>query len=191
MNLAERAPSFSWQLLARVVLSILVGAWTHIFWDSFTHARGWPVGHWALLRYPLLRIDGIDVPVFNLLQHLSTLGGTIALWACYFRWVRRRRGRQPVAPAGPADSLSDSLRYALLGFFAVVSVSIAVPLALPHNPHGGFDVRVFVVCAGVGSLTLFLGLAALGSLLLYWFSSSSLLFRNPKPRPWPETSMGK
>jgi hypothetical protein len=42
---------------ALVSLSILVGATTHIFWDSFTHPGFWPYQHWHFLsgtvRLPL------------------------------------------------------------------------------------------------------------------------------------------
>ncbi len=44
--------------LALVMGSILVGAGTHILWDSFTHTSFWPYYHWSLLsetaRLPIL-----------------------------------------------------------------------------------------------------------------------------------------
>src|ERR1700678_3162468 len=36
-----------------VVSGILLGAWTHVLWDSFTHQRGWIVRHTPLLQRAL------------------------------------------------------------------------------------------------------------------------------------------
>jgi Domain of unknown function (DUF4184) len=36
-----------------VLLSLLLGAWTHNFWDSFTHEHGWFVDRFPALQQPV------------------------------------------------------------------------------------------------------------------------------------------
>ncbi|MGH9884432.1 MAG: DUF4184 family protein, partial [bacterium] len=64
----------------RVVAALLAGALTHVAWDSFTHAWGYFVAVFPVLRARLS--DGHGPPVFKLLQHASTLVGfaLLALW---------------------------------------------------------------------------------------------------------------
>ena len=66
-----------------VIFSLLLGAFSHLFWDAFTHQDGFFVEF-----FPILQTKTIfySIPVFKILQHLSTLlGGTfIALWIYKF-----------------------------------------------------------------------------------------------------------
>jgi Domain of unknown function (DUF4184) len=62
-----------------IVLSILIGAASHIFWDDFTHPLGYFVVKSAFLQHPML-VAGYRFHVYNLLQSLSSLiGGIIVL----------------------------------------------------------------------------------------------------------------
>jgi len=85
--LAWKPANRGWPLTLAVLLrSVLVGAATHLVWDSFTHP-GWVVDHLALLRIqlgPLL--------VEKWLQHASTVAGLVilAVWA-----VVRLRATKP------------------------------------------------------------------------------------------------
>ena len=46
--------SEEWKSVVRglvvAALSILVGAWTHLVWDSFTNNKGWFVEHMRVLQ---------------------------------------------------------------------------------------------------------------------------------------------
>ena len=65
--------------------SILVGAASHLLWDAFTHDDGFVVESLSILRVRLALIDGYELYVYTVLQHLSTVIGTaLVLW-----WVRR------------------------------------------------------------------------------------------------------
>lgn len=59
-------------------LSILVGAWTHVLWDSFTHPDGWMVQHIAVLRMPVT-IGWYTGELCHVLQYLSSVFGLAAL----------------------------------------------------------------------------------------------------------------
>jgi SanA protein len=62
-----------------VILSILLGAASHILWDGFTHPLGYFVMKSAFLQHKIL-VFGHGIAVYNILQNLSSLiGGIIVL----------------------------------------------------------------------------------------------------------------
>lgn len=61
------------------IYSALIGAFSHIFWDGFTHSTGFFVEKFHVLR-EYIDIAGIRLPVYNLLQHLSSIMGLIAIF---------------------------------------------------------------------------------------------------------------
>lgn len=68
-----------------VVSGILLGAWTHVLWDSFTHQRGWMLWHIPLLRRELF---GSTLPVYKALQYISSVLGLWVLLYVYNKWIR-------------------------------------------------------------------------------------------------------
>jgi hypothetical protein len=75
-------------------LSIILGVWTHLLWDSFTHNDGWMVRRVAALSAPVsfLWYSGT---VCHVLQYLSSALGLAAM-ALWYR-------RLPAPPAAPAE----------------------------------------------------------------------------------------
>lgn len=64
-----------------VTISILIGATSHIFWDSFTHDYGYFVQSIPALTNTL-NIFGRQVMILKILQHSSTLvGGLVIVFA--------------------------------------------------------------------------------------------------------------
>ncbi len=75
--------SFDWNNYFRkncsiVLLSILVGAASHLIWDSFTHEQGFIVQQFSMFRNNI-KIDNQQVSIFKILQHTSTLVGCITI----------------------------------------------------------------------------------------------------------------
>lgn len=63
-------------------VAIIVGSWTHILWDSFTHKNGFLVG-----MIPFLSTEVFPhVQLFRILQHLSTLVGAYFLFRFYYQF---------------------------------------------------------------------------------------------------------
>ena len=62
-----------------IMLSILVGAFTHILWDGFTHANTVFTNAMPSLRH-VFHLFGEKVPVYEILQHTSTLVGLLAIF---------------------------------------------------------------------------------------------------------------
>lgn len=84
-------------------LAILVGVWTHLLWDSFTHTDGWMVRRIAFLSRTVT-LAWYSGQVCHLLQYLSSVAGLaiLAVWYARLRVpadaVRAGRGAHP----GPA-----------------------------------------------------------------------------------------
>src|ERR1700719_2432525 len=75
-------------LLASV--SIILGVWTHLLWDSFTHNDGWMVHRMSALSAPVV-IGSYNGTVCHVLQYVSSVIGLAALAWWYYRL--------PAAPA--------------------------------------------------------------------------------------------
>ncbi|WP_337967284.1 DUF4184 family protein [uncultured Flavobacterium sp.] len=61
-----------------VLISIIIGIVSHIFWDGFTHDHGYFVNHISELRNSVSLFD-IKIPVLKIAQHLSSLIGAIVI----------------------------------------------------------------------------------------------------------------
>jgi hypothetical protein len=64
--------------------AILLGVWTHLLWDSFTHVDGWVVHRVEVLSAPLV-LGPYDGTVFHALQYLSSAAGLCVLVLWYGR----------------------------------------------------------------------------------------------------------
>jgi hypothetical protein len=93
----------SWWLGAAV--AIVIGAATHVLWDSFTHEGRWGVQRLPILNTYAKRIDGRPLPWFIVVDQVSTvIGGAIVagwlareMWrAGSFRTIARSRWRWSV-----------------------------------------------------------------------------------------------
>jgi uncharacterized protein DUF4184 len=85
-----RGRALEWPLAA---LSIVLGVWSHLLWDGFTHTDGWAVHRFAVLAAPV-SFGEYHGTVCHVLQYLSSAAG-LALLALWF-------GRLPAPPAAPS-----------------------------------------------------------------------------------------
>lgn len=58
------------------IISLLIGAFSHLLWDSFTHDTGYFVNRLSILQGDVTFLDW-TVPNYKVLQHLSTLLGGV------------------------------------------------------------------------------------------------------------------
>jgi hypothetical protein len=73
--------------LVAIIVSVLLGAWTHILLDSITHADGWLVEHLAFLRISLPWTSRGGLSIYALLYAACTFGGILWLAHAYLRWL--------------------------------------------------------------------------------------------------------
>lgn len=121
---------------AIIMLSLLLGAWTHNVWDAFTHEHGWFVARIPCLQQPVLRLLSTPVCVFLVLQELSTVIGFAVLVIAYAVWLHRRRSDRS------ADSEPDGWRYLLWIAILVISLLITLPPAI-HFASSFHDLRFY------------------------------------------------
>jgi hypothetical protein len=135
-----------------VVAGGVAGAFTHLFWDSFTHSYSSAIWGWAWLD---VRVAGL-VPVFRVLQYASTAAGLAAvLW-----WAWRGLSRmEPRALPGHL-ALSRRARRGVLGATAAATAlgGAVWPLLFPPSGWAETGTRVGAGVV-VGCCTLLLGYA--------------------------------
>jgi Domain of unknown function (DUF4184) len=82
-----------------LIFSLLIGTWTHLLWDSFTHEDGWLVLHFSLLRQPLASMGGHELQLCRGLWILSSALGMILLTVKYSLWLKEVKGSASLGAA--------------------------------------------------------------------------------------------
>lgn len=77
--------------LVIAAFSVVMGAWTHIIWDGFTHANGWCVREFSSFTPALFTLGTYKVTVWHILQHGSTILGLLLLFNAYNFYVHGKR----------------------------------------------------------------------------------------------------
>lgn len=146
---------------ALILLSLLLGIFSHLLWDSFTHGRGWMVRELPLLRVVVLQQFWGGRPVYNLLQHGSTLLGMAILALAYRRWSQNASPQ-----AAPCDlNLSARTKSSVLAGTAVGAFLLSGLYAFHRYGHSG-RFAIFAAHAVISFVTLMLlGLLAFS---LWW-----------------------
>lgn len=96
-----------------IFVSIIIGAFSHIFWDSFTHNTGFFVEKIPFLQ-EVLKVGSFRAPVFKIVQHGSTFVGAMIIMFYIFK-----------KPLGKSDSMFFNAKF----WFPAFVVSIIVILA--------------------------------------------------------------
>ena len=145
-RLAALAKPFCWGGVGRfalIVASLLVGAISHLAWDAFTHDRGLVVRNVPDFRMPLEEF-GTHRPLYNVLQHGSTLLGLALLVFWYWRWFKRT----PPQPVPLYLQMSIGMKRWIVGSILALSASLAAVYAYVYSYHLaslGLFVGAFVV----------------------------------------------
>ncbi len=154
--------ALSWAI---ILLSLLLGAWTHNFWDAFTHEHGWFVERSPWLQQPVFHIRSTTVDRFLLFQELSTVVGFLIVALIYGRWLRRPRESRA------ADSEPDGWRYlfwaAIVGLALVISFPAAIHYVTATSLHGFLFYRSIVFRVAIYSSRVAVPLSLIGSALIY------------------------
>jgi hypothetical protein len=141
----------AWSLA--VIVSLLAGAMTHVAWDSFTHGGAAVARLLPSIENRLFTLSGYTVYVFSLLQHASSLLGSLALMLWIWRWYRtapEAETRLAAAPSPPAKRR------------IVGAIAVAVILAMAAASASRFPVTLTlralqplargIIVAGLASL---------------------------------------
>jgi hypothetical protein len=154
------SPKVAWKFS----IAVLIGAATHVVWDSFTHGTGYFVVLLPRLRVPAFVLGTRSFPLFEVLQYLSTALGAAVLVVAYIRWLRS------VDPNSASPShVSDRWRCGFLGALAVTSLVAALPIAyfVSTSQSGSTNIALFVVRYVISYTTVFAVALSAASL---WFA---------------------
>ena len=148
-----------------ILLSLLLGAWTHNFWDAFTHEHGWFVDRIPWLRQPVLQIGSTTVYMFLFLQELSTIVGFAIVAFAYWLWLRRQPVNPSVAPG------SDGWRYLLWLAILLLSFAISLPAAISYATSASLAdvpfVRSILFRTAIYSSTIAVPLGLVATSIIY------------------------
>jgi hypothetical protein len=114
LPLCQRPPGSPWA----IVISLLIGAWTHLLWDSFTHTDGWFVQRLPVLWSQVALVAGRRVRVCHLLWYGCSFAGVVWLFAAFEKW------KQASLNAGTGDRGKTVMRDAVLVAIAVLPIEL-------------------------------------------------------------------
>jgi hypothetical protein len=89
LPIANQFRFFPWQRLLLIVLSLFIGALTHVIWDSFTHSDRWGVQQLPILNTTVIETTYGSIKGYKILQYISTLAGATLLLYFYWRWLKQ------------------------------------------------------------------------------------------------------
>ncbi len=124
-----------------IVISLFIGIISHIFWDNFTHETGYFVNLFPVLTDKLTILNK-EIPVYNLLQHLSTLIGGIIICVFLFELPSDNK----------INSKIDTKYWAILILLTLLIISIKICSGLKFKEFGN------LIVTGISSLLIALTL---------------------------------
>jgi hypothetical protein len=134
LSVCRRPMGPLWLALA----SLMIGIWTHVLWDSFTHNDGWISTHLSILQAPLFFFAGRTARVCHVLWYASTFAGVTWLFVAFENWkwsIQRDPGRV---------QFWREIRYAIL--LSLLAIPVSLVRHLVRNTAG------FILTAVLGSL---------------------------------------
>src|SRR5215475_14904985 len=137
--LCRRAPGPVWI----AVLSLVIGIWTHVLWDSVTHPDGWLVGHIPVLFLPLFHFDGRTARVCTVLWYGSSFVAVGWLFVAFEKWKHNAITATGANVAAGKRILQD----------AIVAAILVIPMSLAHHlirsPLGSVLATGFCLSLGI------------------------------------------
>jgi Domain of unknown function (DUF4184) len=169
LRLVTMAKPFRWGGAGRftlIVASLLLGSISHLAWDAFTHDRGFVVRNVPDLRVPLDEF-GTHRPLYNVLQHGSSLLGLVLLALWYWLWFKRA----PQQPVPEYLQTSTTAKVWILGS----TLTVAACISLPYAYFESYRLASLGIFAGTFAVTFMsvLFVAAL-AFSLWWHLSTTV-----------------
>ena len=134
-------------LVVRAGIAILLGAITHLLWDSFTHRGTFVTDAFPALLGP---VPGASwMPIFHLLHGLSSIVGVVILvyWAQHLQ-------RQPARSLIRPYRISERARIGALWLLGVATLLGGFAVWWPYA-HAHYDAQLFFACVGLLSSFFF------------------------------------
>ncbi|SET43831.1 DUF4184 family protein [Thorsellia anophelis] len=104
-----------------MVVAIVIGIYSHIIWDSFTHNPKYFRDWWPFIGY-VFTVKGIEIPFFKILQHSSSVIGISLLLYWLIKTVNLHRKQQ----VNPLKSKSISWQVVYLFCIIIVCATLSI-----------------------------------------------------------------
>lgn len=133
---------------ALIAASIAVGIGTHLLWDAFTHPDTILYQHWIWLQ---TRIDSPalerSMPVYQILQLLSSLGGCLVLvvWT-WLWWICAPEWPTPIRAEWPAG-----IRAGILAVMAAIAILCGLRRAAGISGYSLFQITSIMVVTAIST----------------------------------------
>ena len=135
MPLANDFSFLPLQRFVSIILSLSLGAFTHIAWDSLTHLQGWTVQQLPVLSAPVIEIAQVSIRLYKILQHGSTVFGAALLLYWYLKWLKQAP-TQPINLSVPLLSTRTKLYIIIIiGLGATIGAIVYSFLVPPYSIH--------------------------------------------------------
>ena len=118
-----------------VVISLFIGTWTHLLWDSVAHTDGWCAEHLPVLQSVVWSVGGRTARVCHLLWYGFSFAGVICLYLAFDKWKQACVSGSASAPG------KGRLRYAVL-----VAI-LVLPMELAHHLVGSDRPGLYLIAA--------------------------------------------
>lgn len=123
-----------------IVFSIILGAATHVFWDSFTHD-----GRAMVELFPILKSQAGPVPIYKYLQYGSGIFGTIAM----IIWAAITVSRKPRNTHEKLPKQTRTRAILIISGVAALVIAIALSKKAPLTFHTFLVQGTIGVIAGI------------------------------------------
>ncbi len=135
-----------------LALSVLIGAASHVIWDSFTHENTFFTSTFSIFRYPLFTLFGHKFLVLKVLQYASGIVGTAAVIMYSLNQYRKRiiAGSEAdwsrLTPLLAASLLAPVLTLLITGLPSALSPALIYPYVKPILTTGTVSFLLIVYC---------------------------------------------
>lgn len=144
-----------------VVLSLGVGALTHLLADAFTHHDGFFVQLIPLLSKPLVILPQGTIRVYFMLQYLISIIGVLLLFYYYLRWYYKAEPEKEIIPHRFHISRKVGITISILTFALAAGVTYGVMLA-KGNGYVELAKSIISLSAIASASSLMIGLISFG-----------------------------
>ena len=145
--------------IALASVAVLIGAVTHVIWDSFTHRHTPVTEALPMLRISLFKIGWTHIYVYKFLQHLSSVVGMVVLLIWAWR-IRKGPATTGGAVQGTGAPVTSGARTTAVAVLLATSCVFAITNYLLY-PGVYFERRLFHLAIGgmMGWLLAWLAIA--------------------------------
>lgn len=124
-----------------VIFSVIIGTFSHILWDSFTHDTGYFVQKFEILNQSVELFDK-QIPILKILQHLSTFIGAFVIGFSFYK-----------LPTHTTNNKSINLNY-WLTFFGFIIVFVFIFLTVSSAQYAIGNLIVSIISLSMLALIL-------------------------------------